>query len=142
MGGSRVPAQPGVWETERGMNGEILIVDDDPSICGTVTTILARAGWNVTAVESGPECLSLLETGFRGLVLMDIMMPCMDGWQTIEEMVRRGLHEGNVICMLTAVDDPGPELDSLKEYVLDYVRKPFTVEDLLQAVEMGLSCIG
>ena len=66
---------------------------------------------------------------------MDIMMPEMDGWDTIAAIVDEGLYEGNVICMLTAVHDPGPKMEALKERVLDYVRKPFTREELLAAVE-------
>ncbi len=65
---------------------------------------------------------------------MDIMMPEMDGWDTISAIENEGLHGENVICMLTAVHDPGPELEELTESVMDYVRKPFTSEELLETV--------
>jgi CheY-like chemotaxis protein len=123
------------------MTKRILIVDDNPSVLETVELILSEAGYSVCAVDSGGQCLVELRNGFKGLILMDIMMPEMDGWDTIAALVDEGLFEGNVICMLTAVHDPGAKLESLKECVLDYVTKPFTSEELLTAVEDSICYI-
>lgn len=117
------------------MDKQVMIVDDDPSIRATVEIVLNTKGHSICVVESGEKCLDKLREGFRGLILMDIMMPEMDGWDTISAIENEGLHGGNVICMLTAVHDPGPELEKLTEYVMDYVRKPFTPEELLEAVD-------
>ena len=114
------------------MDKQIMIVDDDPSIRSTVEIVLNTKGYSICVVESGRKCLDKLREGFRGLILMDIMMPKMDGWDTISAIENEGLHRGNVICMLTAVHDPGPKLEKLTEYVMDYVRKPFTSEELLE----------
>lgn len=116
------------------MDTQIMIVDDDPSIRETVEIVLSVGGYSVRVAESGQECLEKLRNGFSGLILMDIMMPEMNGWDTIEAIEDEGLHGGNVICMLTAVHDPSPELEKLTEYVMDYVRKPFTSEELLETV--------
>ena len=116
------------------MDKQIMIVDDDPSIRSTVDIVLNTKGYSICAVESGKKCLDKLKEGFRGLILMDIMMPEMDGWDTISAIENEGLHGGNIICMLTAVHDPGPKLERLTEYVMDYVRKPFTSEELLETV--------
>jgi CheY-like chemotaxis protein len=116
------------------MDKQIMIVDDDPSIRSTIEIILNTKGYSICVVESGKMCLEKLREGFRGLILMDIMMPEMDGWDTISAIEDEGLHGGNVICMLTAVHDPGPKLEKLTEYVMDYVRKPFTSEELLETV--------
>jgi CheY-like chemotaxis protein len=112
----------------------IMVVDDDPSIRSTVDIILRTKGYSICAVESGERCLDRLREGFRGLILMDIMMPKMDGWDKIAAIEDEGLHGGNVICMLTAVHDPGPKLEKLTEFVMDYVRKPFTSKELLETV--------
>ena len=112
----------------------IMVVDDDPSIRSTVDIILRTKGYSICAVESGERCLNRLREGFSGLILMDIMMPEMDGWDTITAIEDEGLHGGNVICMLTAVHDPGPKLEKLTESVMDYVRKPFTSKELLETV--------
>ncbi len=116
------------------MDKQIMVVDDDPSIRSTVEIVLNTKGYSVCIVESGEKCLDKLRKGFRGLILMDVMMPEMDGWGTISAIEDEGLHGGNVICMLTAVHDPGPKLEKLTEYVMDYVRKPFTSEELLETV--------
>lgn len=114
---------------------KIMVVDDDPGILFTVEAVLQDAGYDVTCCSSGQHCLDTLQQGFRGLVLMDIMMPEMDGWDTIQQIVERQMLEGNIICMLTAVAAPGPKMEGLQEYVLDYVTKPFNAETLLNAVE-------
>ncbi len=116
------------------MDKQIMVVDDDPSIRSTVEIILNTKGYSICVVESGKRCLEKLREGFKGLILMDVMMPEMDGWGTIAAIEDEGLHGGNVICMLTAVHDPGPELERLTECVMDYVRKPFTSEELLETV--------
>jgi CheY-like chemotaxis protein len=113
----------------------IMAVDDDPAILETVRMILGSSGLEARTVGSGQECLRALHQGFRGLILMDIMMPGMDGWDTVAAMRSEGVLDGNIVCMMTAVQDPGPKLEYLKECVLDYVRKPFTPEELLSAVE-------
>jgi len=116
------------------MDKQIMVVDDDPSIRDTVEIVLKAKKCSICAVESGRECLEKLRNGFRGLILMDIMMPEMDGWDTIAAIEDEGLHGGNVICMLTAVNDPDPKMEKLTEYVMDYMRKPFTAEELLDTV--------
>ena len=116
------------------MDKQIMIVDDDPSIRATAEIVLNTKGYSICVVESGKRCLDKLREGFSGLILMDVMMPEMNGWDTIESIEDEGLHGGNVICMLTAVHDPGPELERLTESVMDYVRKPFTSEELLGTV--------
>ena len=123
------------------MDKQIMIVDDDPSIRETVEIVLGAGGYSTCAVESGMECLDKLRNGFRGLILMDIMMPEMNGWDTIAVIEDEGLHGENVICMLTAVHDPGPELEKLTECVMDYIRKPFTSEELLGIVAEYLAYV-
>ncbi len=116
------------------MDKQIMVVDDDPSIRTTVEIILNTKGYSIHVVESGRECLDKLRNGFNGLIFMDVMMPELDGWDTIAAIGDEGLHGGNVICMLTAVHDPGPKMEELTECVMDYVRKPFTSEELLDVV--------
>jgi len=116
------------------MNRKVMAVDDDPIILKTIKAILESNGFTVTTARGGEECLDKLKDGFKGVILMDVMMPGMDGWATIREIVDRGLLEGNVLSMLTAKHAPDPDMEELAEYVLNYIKKPFELENLVSAV--------
>jgi len=116
-----------------------MIVDDDPSVLYTVEWILGDEGFRTLAVSSGADCLKELRHGFRGLILMDIMMPYMSGWQTIEAILDEGLMDGNVVCMLTAARPPADQSEHLNEHVMDYVHKPFGSDELLSTVNNCLA---
>ncbi len=113
----------------------ILVVDDDPGIRFTVREVLKDQPVEVVTADDGPDCLEQLRQGFQGLILLDIMMPEMDGWQTLRAMLDEHLIDGCVVCMLTAVLSPGTDMEPLKEVVLEYVRKPFTREQLIETVQ-------
>lgn len=117
------------------MQPTVILVDDDPSILYVVRLLLEDAGYRVVVCDSGHQCLQALRRGERGVILLDVMMPKMNGWETIAAIVNEKLIEGNVICMLTAKDYPDPEMEGLKEYVLDYITKPFEPEVLIDAVK-------
>jgi len=65
---------------------------------------------------------------------MDVMMPHMDGWQTVGEIVSQGYYEGNIISMLSAKDAP-KEKTGYEEYVRDYLRKPFRANEIISTVK-------
>ena len=117
------------------MKRSLLVVDDDEAILRTVKKIFETNGYNVQTAASGEAALEIMRQDFSGLVLMDIEMPGMDGWDTIEQIVREQLHEDVIICMLTGRESPGKKMEGLKEYVLDYIRKPFDAEKLLEVVD-------
>lgn len=117
-------------------NKKLMVVDDDPAILFTVETLFEdEDDIEVISVESGPECLERMEEGFEGVVLMDIMMPDMDGWETVKVIAERYDMENVVISMLTAKSSPGEERRNLQKYVVDYIRKPFTPEELKSKVK-------
>ncbi len=119
--------------TGRGQ-GRVMIVDDDRHILEVIRELFEPEGVDVVTAGSGDECIQELKKGFRGVILMDIMMPRRDGWETIREMIDLDLVEGNVIAMLTAKDVPDTELDYLKEHVIDYITKPFDPDELVAVV--------
>jgi len=116
------------------MHNTVLVVDDEHFVRYSVRRILEEAGFMVQTASSGTECIEVLQKGFKGLVLMDIVMPGMDGWDTIQAMVNEKLCEGNIICMLTGREVPDAKMDALKEYVLDYITKPFDTVQLVSLV--------
>jgi CheY-like chemotaxis protein len=119
----------------------VLVVDDDPALRRVVTTMLRRRGLQAVAVSSGEECLEQLRAGFRGLILMDIVMPGLTGWQTIRAAAEQGLLPGNVICMLTGQSIPNEEAEGLQEIVTDYLTKPFDAATLARVVDDALACL-
>ena len=117
----------------------VLLVDDDPSIRESVSTILEEEGIEVLIAKNGQACLEVLKKGFHGLILMDIQMPGIDGLDTIQNLMDQKLIHGNIICMLTAESSPDERLNPMKEYVLDYIQKPFDKERLVTMVRRYLS---
>ena len=115
-----------------GREGQVMIVDDDAHVRIAVRTILGDAGYYVVAADSGQSCMDILKKGFRGVILLDIMMPGMDGWDTIEQILKEDLYQGIVIVMLTAKSSPDSKMIGLQEWVLDYLTKPFDPEDLIE----------
>jgi CheY-like chemotaxis protein len=121
------------------MNPRILIVDDDPGVLKTVGLVLASKGYVSLKAPDGHACLEALRQGFCGVILMDIMMPGLSGWGTIRAILAGQLLGDNLICMLTALPEPGPEGEGLQEYVFDYLPKPFDNHQLLHMVENALA---
>jgi len=119
------------------MKREVMIVDDDPSILFTVRKILEREGFEVATAGNGRECLEKLKRGFKGVILMDITMPGMDGWDTIRAIIGEGYIEKNVlaISMLTAREAPDQKMEGLQEYVIGYITKPFEPAQLVASVK-------
>ena len=123
------------------MNERIMIVDDDPSIIYTVRAVLDGASMGSVTANGGLECLEHLANGFSGLILLDVMMPGMNGWQTAEEIVAQGYASNTLICMLTAQADPDEGMEEIKAYIVDYITKPFTPDDLLDRVRQYISLL-
>lgn len=117
------------------MNTKVMIIDDNEYIRESIEILFKVRGITIVTASGGAECLQLLEEGFRGVLLMDVMMPEMDGWETIRQIVARGLYDGNVILMLTAVGEPPDgKINGIQEYITDYLTKPFNPVALLDAV--------
>ena len=123
------------------MSKQVMIVDDDLAIRVAVSKVLEFSGLEPFGAEGGKECLGYLEDGFKGLILMDIMMPEMDGWETVKEIVDQGYHEGNVIVMLTAKESVDKSLEQLQPYVADYLRKPIEGDQLVETIQQYLTCL-
>ena len=121
------------------MAQNILVVDDDASVLYTVKKVLESSGLTVDTVNSGDDCIKKLQEGFKGLILMDIVMPNKDGWDTIREIIDKDLYNDIIICMLTGQEMTGEKMNPLKEYVLDYIRKPFDYTKFVEIIKEYLS---
>ena len=118
------------------MNKKIMVVDDEPDILISLRTIFERQNYEVITVESGVKCLEELEKGFKGVILMDIMMPGMDGWDTIKEILHRGLMKGIAIEIITGKGTRDHQkMNGFESYIHDYLTKPLDIEKLISSVD-------
>lgn len=119
----------------------VMLVDDEECIRETVLELLTSENISAVAASGAAECLDLLRAGFRGIILMDVMMPGLDGWATIREIDKAGLLQGNLVSMLTAMDVPDERMEGLQEVVIDYITKPFESADFLAAIRRYLELL-
>lgn len=119
----------------------IMLVDDEECIRETVAELLDSEGISVITAVDGQDCLHKLREGFRGVILMDVMMPGMDGWAVIREMERGSLIQGNIIAMLTAMDVPDERMEGLQDVVIDYITKPFEPLEFIATVRKYLTLL-
>jgi DNA-binding response OmpR family regulator len=117
----------------------VLVVDDEPDVRNLVRILLERAGHDVSEASSGREALRRLHAVRPALVLLDVTMPEMDGWQTLERI--RDLSDVPVL-MLTARAGELDKVRGLKAGADDYVVKPFGRQELLARVEALLRRAG
>lgn len=114
----------------------ILIVEDDPIIRQTVEYHLRRAGFKPLTAADGVAGLALAKTEAPDLVLLDLMLPGMDGWRFAEELRR---HDPDVaIVMVTALDAERDKVRGLDAGADDYIIKPFSMDELLARVRANL----
>jgi len=114
------------------MHKRIMVVDDDPDILISLRVFLERQGFEVLTVDSGEDCIEELKRGFKGIVLMDLVMPFMDGLDTLNEIVKKGLNKDNIFSIITANGDP--DTDKIRElgpYIHTLITKPFNLEQLI-----------
>ena len=116
----------------------IIVVDDDATNLKMAGHILSKHNKRVTAMKSGRALLEYLQENKPDLVLLDVKMPEMDGFETLEALreqeKRLGKKEIPVI-FLTADEDENSKARGIAMGVLDYVHKPFTPEDLVQRID-------
>src|ERR671910_694115 len=110
----------------------ILVVDDDPDIRGLLRVLLDRRGFAVTEARDGQEALRAFYAERPDLVVLDVAMPVLDGWKTLERI--RELSDVPVV-MLTAKADELEKTRGLRAGADDYVTKPFGRQELLARVE-------
>ena len=117
------------------MDKKIMIVDDDSDILVTLRSIFEKQQFEVLTVDSGNDCIKELEHGFKGIVLMDIMMPFMDGWDTIKEIIDKGLNKDIILSIITAKGSISSEkVERVESFIYDYISKPFDLEKLISEI--------
>ncbi|GAB2518559.1 hybrid sensor histidine kinase/response regulator [Lysobacter humi (ex Lee et al. 2017)] len=120
--------------SQTGTAAKILVVDDQPANLRVVGMLLSRQGYQVVTAENGPKALEICESDPPDLVLLDMMMPGMDGFQVMEEMRAGAAPPSLPVVFVTAAQDRDLLLRAFDAGAVDYVTKPFLPEELLARV--------
>lgn len=114
----------------------VLIVEDEPNLVMGLSDALLHHGYRVLSASTGEEGLDLALSGRADLILLDLMLPKMDGMQVCRQLRQRNV--GVPIIMLTARSQEADKIEGLDVGADDYVTKPFSVRELLARVRAHL----
>jgi len=115
---------------------DILLVEDDVDVREAIAEGLEDVGYHVMATANGREALDYLKTaagGLPGLILLDLMMPTMDGWEFQEQMAREPTCAGIPVVVLSAAGLADDKVAPLR--AAGYLRKPLNLGQLREAAE-------
>ena len=116
-------------------NAKILIVDDEPSITATVRAYLEKEGFTVHSAGDGPAALKAARTLKPDLIVLDVMLPGMDGFEVLQQLRR----ESSVyVLVLTARSDEVDKVVGLSVGADDYLTKPFSPRELVARIRAVL----
>jgi|GEM_PF-467590 len=118
---------------ERDMK-KIMVVDNEPDIVDLTRTVLELGGYNVVPAYSGEECLKKLDKESVDLVLLDIMMPGMSGWDVFNRIKKKSPKVKVAFMSVLEISDKRKQV-LLDEGLADYIMKPFDKETLLSRVD-------
>ena len=116
---------------ERTADRLVLVVDDDPDILQTLALCLSTEGYRVVMASNGQEALDILVREKPACILLDLMMPVMDGWQFVGELEGRGWRN-TPLLILSA--DRSVQGHAMKLRAEAYLAKPFDLDELLGKV--------
>jgi CheY-like chemotaxis protein len=116
------------------MPNSVLIIDDDKWIAMSTSMVLEAEGFEVHSALSGPEGIEMVRRLKPGLVLLDIMMPGMDGWETLERLKADPDCAATPVIVFTAREQREGRARSRELGAVEYVRKPFRPETLAQTI--------
>jgi two-component system, OmpR family, response regulator len=127
IGGSRVEESP---------RHRILLIEDEPAISSLIARALAAAGYAVDRVETGVNGLRHAASGNYDLVLLDLVMPDLDGRVVLQRLL--AIHPGQAVVVLSCVTDVTAKVECLDLGARDYLTKPFALGELIARVRVQL----
>jgi DNA-binding response OmpR family regulator len=114
---------------------KILVVDDEDDILHFLELVLGDKGYSVSTASNGHAALAAAQLERPDLILLDIMMPKMDGWEVLK-LLRVDEHTTAVpVAMLSARTEAQDRVQGLQEGAVDYICKPFSLQELLSKIE-------
>lgn len=113
---------------------KVLVIDDDPALCQLLTMLLSEEGFQVRAARNGREGLSILRQEGGWLILLDLMMPYMDGNAVLQVLREDRILLNNNIVVLMSAGNMVQDSQPLQEPVQAVLPKPFDLESVLTLV--------
>lgn len=120
-------------------HGDVLIVEDDPDLLSLVAMILRDAGYDVAAAEDGLQALARIEERMPGVILLDMRMPVMNGWEFAREYRARFARAAPIV-VVTAAEDARARAQEIGADA--WLEKPFDLDDVVRTVARFLGPAG
>jgi DNA-binding response OmpR family regulator len=127
-----------IRSTDNQISRDVLIVDDTPANIGVLHKTLEPHGHKVFISSSGMGALNFLENNSPDLILLDIMMPGMDGFETCEKIKENDKTNNIPIIFITAVSETASIVKGFQLGAMDYITKPFRQEEVVVRVSTQL----
>lgn len=114
---------------------KILLVDDDPDILRLVEVVLKRSGFNVVTAKNGVDAISYLQTDLPSLILLDVAMPGMNGFEVLSQLKSRENFKAVPVMMLTARSQKEEIIKAIQMGAQNYMIKPFDSKELITRIK-------
>ncbi len=120
---------------------QILLVDDNPTNLQVLYQTLASGGYRLLAARSGKDAISIAQRAQPDLILLDVMMPDMDGFETCSRLKADSRTQDIGIIFLSALTEPSEKVRGLDLGAVDFVNKPFQAQEVLARVRTHLTIL-
>jgi CheY-like chemotaxis protein len=121
----------GIGEMSEQGHGSVLVVDDEPQVAWVLRFSLEHEGYRTYTASNGVEALEELEKHHPMLMVLDLMMPEMDGWGVLEQMVKLPADQRPRVVIVSALTGPDDKAKATALGADAFVPKPFDVEELI-----------
>lgn len=117
---------------------KVLVVDDEPNVLRSLVQYLTIEDFEVETASNGIEALEKVDSFSPELILLDVMMPGMDGFEVLDKVKEKPGHKDTPIIMLTAKDQSSDVLKGYQSGATSYLVKPFNLDELVETINQTL----
>lgn len=117
---------------------KVLVVDDEPNVLRSLVQYLTIEEFTVETASNGQEALEKVGTFQPELILLDVMMPGMDGFEVLDKVKEMPGHSDTPVIMLTAKDQSSDVLKGYQSGATSYLVKPFNLDELVETINQTL----
>jgi len=117
----------------------VLVVDDSPTEQHVISRVLQEHGFETVVASDGEEAINVAEASHPDIILMDVVMPGMNGFQATRQLSKNPMTASIPVVMLTTKDQETDRIWGLRQGAVEYLMKPIGDDDLVAAVRANLS---